>query len=188
MGFFSYFREYLQDFAAIAKPLTDLTAKNVSGSIPWGDPQQDAFDRLKQALIKATVEPLYIIDFSKPFSLFVDASAHSVSAILTQTGPDGTELPVAFSSTKLNKTQAAWSTIEREAYAALLGLQKYRKWIFGAAGITIYSDHNPLLYITESAPKSAKLMRWASALEEFSVTFKYRPGKSNLAADCLSRM
>lgn len=187
LGFFSYFRQHVCDFAAIAKPLTDLTAKNVPGTIPWGEPQQQAFDTLKQALCKATVEPLYIIDFTKPFNLFVDASAFAVSSILTQTGPEGTELPVAFSSSKLTKTQSAWSTIEREAYAALLGLQKYRNWIFGSE-VTVHSDHNPLLYLTESAPKSAKLMRWALALQEFSVTFKYRAGKSNAAADCLSRM
>ena len=64
--------------------------------------------------------------------MFVDKSSHSVSAILTQTGPNDVELPVAFASTKLNKTQTAWSTIEREAYAALYGLQRYRNFIFGS--------------------------------------------------------
>ena len=187
LGFFSYFREHIRDFAAIAKPLTDLTARNVPGAIPWGKLQNDAFEELKQALCKNTVDPLYVIDFSKPFNMFVDAGSYAVSAILTQTGPNGTELPVAFASAKLNKTQSAWSTIEREAYAALFGLQKYRNFIFGTE-VTVHSDHNPLLYLTESAPKSAKLMRWALALSEFSVTFKYKSGKSNTAADCLSRM
>ena len=49
------------------------------------------------------MEPLYIVDFAKPFNLFVDACLHTVSAVLTQTGDDGTEVPVAFSSTKLVK-------------------------------------------------------------------------------------
>ena len=83
--------------------------------------------------------------------------------------------------------QCAWSTIEREAYAALMALQKYRNWIFESE-VTVHSDHNPLLYLTESVPKSAKLMRWALALQEFSVTFKYRAGPNNVAADCLSRL
>ena len=53
--------------------------------------------------------PLYIVDFAKPFNLFVDESLHTVSAVLTgddgdddtgdETGDDDTELPVAFSST-----------------------------------------------------------------------------------------
>ena len=73
-------------------------------------------------------------------------------------------LPIAFASTKLNATQSAWSTIKREAYAAWMALQKYRNWIFGSE-VTVHSDHNPLLYLTESVPKSAKLMRWALALQ-----------------------
>ena len=47
---------------------------------------------------------------------------------------------------------------------------------------------NPLTYVTEMAPKSAKLMRWALALHEFNVKLKYKPGKANVAADCLSRL
>ena len=72
---------------------------------------------------------------------------------------------------------------EREAYAALLALKKYRSWIFGTY-VCVY----PLLYLTESIPKSAKLMRWALALQEFSVIFKYRAGRANVAADCLSHL
>jgi len=49
----------------------------------------------------------------------------------------------------------AWSTIEREAYAVLVALKKYRSWIFGTK-VTLYSDRNPLQYLTESASKSAK--------------------------------
>jgi len=74
-----------------------------------------SFEELKCLLCKATVEPLYIVDFAKPFNLFVDARLHTVSAVLTQTGDNGTELPAAFSSTKLSQAQTAWSTIERES-------------------------------------------------------------------------
>ena len=31
-------------------------------------------------------------------------------------------------------------------------------------------------------------MRWALALQEFDVSFKYKEGKRNTAADCLSRV
>jgi len=72
----------------------------------------------------------------------------------------------------------AWSTIEREAYAVLVALTKYRSWIFG-------TDHNPFQYLIESAPKSAKLMRWSLALHEFFLTFKHKSGKTNATADCL---
>ena len=53
--------------------------------------------------------------------------------------------------------------------------------------VVVFSDHNPLTFLTETAPKSAKLMRWALALQEFDVTFHYRKGSLNVVADCLSR-
>ena len=146
-----------------------------------------AFDQLKRALCKATMEPLYIVDFTKPFNLFVDASGYATSAVLTQTYDSGKELPVAFSSTKLNATQSSWSTIERErGVCSTSGLEEVQKLVFGT-DVCVYSDHNPLLYLTESVPKIAKLMRWALALQEFSVSFKYRAGRANVAADYLSR-
>jgi len=187
LGFFSYFREHIPNFAEIAKPLTDLTAKRVAAKITWRSDQQEAFDELKRLLYKATIELLHIVDFSKPFDLFVDKSSFAYSAVLTQTNAEGVSVPVAFSSMKLTDTQQRWSTIEREAYAALMALKKYRSWLLGTK-VTVHSDHNPLLYVTESAPKSAKLMRWSLSLQEFDVTFKYRAGRANVAADCLSRL
>ena len=58
LGFFSYFREHIKDFANVAQPLTDLTSKKYSGKIPWGESQQQSFEELKRLLCKATVEPL----------------------------------------------------------------------------------------------------------------------------------
>jgi len=50
LGFFSYFRDYIPDFSAVAKPLTDLTRKRVPNRIPWGEPQEQAFQTLKLQL------------------------------------------------------------------------------------------------------------------------------------------
>ena len=57
--------------------------------MPWGETEQTAFDRLKELLCQSTREPLYIIDFDKPFELFVDASGYAVSAILAQYNEHG---------------------------------------------------------------------------------------------------
>ena len=66
-------------------------------------------------------------------------------------------------------------------------MRKFKHWIF-ASQVIIYSDHNPLSFLTETAPKSAKLMRWALALQEFDIIFNFRSGNLNEAADCISRM
>ena len=186
LGFFSHFRDYIPSFSEYSRVLSDLTGKRVPARIPWGQKEQEAFDKLKQLIVKATVEPIHIVDMSKSFSIYVDASEFSAGAILCQPTA-GKDQPVAFASTKFTPTQRNWSTIEREAYAAIFALQRFKHWIFGTR-VTLFSDHNPLLFLSESAPKSSKLMRWALALQEYNIDFKYRAAKLNEAADCLSRM
>ena len=170
LGFFGFFRDHIRNYAEVSRPLTELTeltSKRFQTNIPWETPQQEAFERLKGLVKEATEEPLHSVDFDKPFHLFVDASQHTVSSAMTQIG-DGKHLPVAFSGTKLNDTQKKWAIIEKKAFAVLVALQKYRHWLF--CGLTVvYCDHNPLSYLTESAPKSAKLMRWALALQEYFI-------------------
>ena len=71
---------------------------------------------------------LYIVDFAKPFNLFVDASLHTVSAVLTQTGDDDTELPVAFS---------------REQQTELLAvLDRYPECFSDVPGLTDVTKHS----------------------------------------------
>jgi len=187
LGFFSWFRDYIPDFALHAKALTDLTGKRVPAKVPWGKAQQEAFDKLKELLRKATMDPLQIVDFTKPFNIHVDASDYAVGMVVSQTDDNGNKKPIAFASKKLNTTQCGWSTIEKKSYAAMWALQKYCHWLFGAQ-IVIHSDHNPITYLTEASPKSPKLMRWALAIQEYNVRFCYKPGKHNTAADCLSRI
>ena len=188
LGLFSYFREYIKNFAKIAKPLTDLTNKRVCERVPWGPSEQTAFEKLKELLIEATANPLHIIDCSKPFSILVDACDYAIGAILVQPAADNTEQPVAFASCKLTPTQRRWPTIQKEGYGIVWALKKFKHWIF-LGQITVVTDHCPLTYLTETAPKNAKLMRWLLAIQEFGdVKFKYKAGTLHSAPDCISRM
>jgi len=179
LGFFSYFRDYIPKFSELAKPLTDLTGKRIPSRVPWRQPEQQAFESLKAELCRAASESLQIINFQKPFSIHVDASDHTVAGILTQPNENGAERPVEFISSKLNPTQARWSTIEKETYATVWALKKFRKWIFGKPAV-VYTDHNPITYLTDVAPKSTRV-------QEYDVTFHYKVGSKNLA-DCQSRL
>ena len=84
LGFFSWFRDYIPVFALHAKALTDLTGKRVPVKVPWGKAQQKAFDKLKELLRKATMDPLQIVDLTKPFNIHVDASDYAVGMVVSQ--------------------------------------------------------------------------------------------------------
>jgi len=186
LGAFGYYREYIPHYADISKPLTDLTQKTVPSNITsrWSVDCQLSFDRLRSELVSSHVLRIPIV--GKPFTLHTDASGKAVGATLGQVDGSGVEQPLAFASQKLTDTQAAWATIEKEAYAVIWALNRFRNLIFGSL-VSVYCDHNPLQYIRQCAPKSARLLRWALALQEFNIEFHYKKGSQNVVADWLSR-
>ena len=120
------------------------------------------------------------------FGIYCDASNIAVGCCVIQWSSDGREMPIALASAKLSGSQISWAAIEKEAYAIIWALNKFRTWIFGSH-ITIFSDSNPLTYLTSNVPKSAKLTRWALALQQFNLSFRYTRGTANVVADFLSR-
>ncbi|GBN66454.1 Retrovirus-related Pol polyprotein from transposon opus, partial [Araneus ventricosus] len=99
----------------------------------------------------------------------------------------GSLRPIAYVSQKLSKSQQAWSTIEREAYAIVWSLKKFETLVFGSE-IELYTDHNPLSYLTKCAPQSARLQRWVFALQKYHITVRHCPGVKMPHADALSRL
>jgi len=182
LGLFGYFRDYIANYTQIAKPLTDMTLKGVPQIIPWGE---EAFDCLKAKLCEASA--LAILRPGEPISIVVDASSVAVGACALQTDSEGRERPIAYLSQKLSPAQTKWSTIEREAFGVICVLKKWYTILF-SANIILYTDHNPLAYIVECAPKSARLMRWSLALQQYSIELRYKKGIYNTVADCLSHI
>ncbi|GFS68635.1 retrovirus-related Pol polyprotein from transposon opus [Trichonephila clavipes] len=166
-------------------PLTELTKNRVPNIIPWNEVAEQAFTKLKAQLVKAP--SLYTPDLSKPYQLYTDVSATAIGACLSQNDEKGKENPIAFFSKKLTETQTRWATIEREAYAVIEALKRFDSWIFGAE-IEVISDHNPLTYLTLTTPQSAKLTRWALALQRYNIAISYRKGVKHGNADALSRL
>ena len=68
----------MKGFAAIAKPLTDLTKKD--RDFTWDDEEEAAFWKLKEALTSALI--LQVFNKDKPHEVWVDASDYAVGAML----------------------------------------------------------------------------------------------------------
>ena len=168
-------------FADMAKPLVELTKKNVP--FLWEEKHSRAVRQLKRRLADYTV--LQIPDPAKPYVLWTDASGHSLGAVLLQGGK-----PLGFLSKKMNDQQQRYSTYKQELLALLTALKKWEHLLRPAA-VTAYTDHRSLQHLLH--PKSSDLpsklvMRWLRTLGEFpGLTITYKPGKENIVADCLSR-
>ena len=82
LGLANYYRKFVKNFAAIAKPLHRLTDKNAN--FIWTDECQKAFDVLRACLISPPV--LSYPDYSQRFILDTDASDTGIGAVLSRGG------------------------------------------------------------------------------------------------------
>ncbi|GBN67128.1 Retrovirus-related Pol polyprotein from transposon 297 [Araneus ventricosus] len=177
----SWFRRYVPNFANIARPLSNLTKKNVQWF--WGPEQQDAFETLRKSLITPPV--LKQPDGSKPFRIRTDASSYALGAVLTQgEGPE--EHVIEYASRLLIPAERNYSTTEREALAVVWALERFRGYV-ESQEIIIASDHQPLKWLMSIKSPSGRLARWALQIQSYNPKIEYTPGKANVLADMLSR-
>uniref|UniRef100_A0ABD2W594 RNA-directed DNA polymerase n=1 Tax=Trichogramma kaykai TaxID=54128 RepID=A0ABD2W594_9HYME len=80
LGLTGYYRKFIKNYAAIARPLQNLLKKTVK--FEWRDEHTQAFEELKARMCEYPV--LRAPNMSKPFILTTDASEFAISAILGQ--------------------------------------------------------------------------------------------------------
>lgn len=189
LGLASYYRKFVKNFATIVKPLTTFLrgengsiSKNQSAkvNIKLDQPALEAMNKIKDEL-EAQVQ-LFQPDFKEPFELTTDASNFAIGAVLSQK-----QRPIAFISRTLNETEQNYSTNEKELLAIVWALQKLRNYLYGIADLTIYTDHQSLIFSVSDKNPNTKLKRWKNFIEEYGAKILYKPGHQNIVADALSR-
>ena len=183
-GLASYYRKFVPNFAIIAAPLTDLLKKGQPEKIEWSVECEQAFKKLKYIL---TTEPvLKAPDYSVPFVVQTDASDCGIGAVLSQTGEDGKEHPIAYASRKLQSREKHYATIEKECLAIVWALKYFYRYLYGQK-FTIETDHQPLKWLQQMKSSNQRLTRWALILQQHKYEITHRPGSKNANADGLSR-
>ena len=93
LGFTSYYRRFIQDYAKIVKSLNDLLightttkrktkvkSKKVPTKLSWNEDQQKAMDQVIEKLTSPPI--LTYADYTLPFILHTDASNEGLRAVL----------------------------------------------------------------------------------------------------------
>lgn len=182
LGVVGYYRKFIQDFARIAKPLTQQLRKGET--IHHSSEFISAFEKCKQILTSSHV--LQYPDFTKDFILTTDASNYALGAVLSQ-GPVGNDKPIAFASRTLSKTEENYSTIEKELLAIDWACKYFRPYLYGRK-FKLYTDHKPLTYALNLKTSNDRIVRMRLRISQYQCDPKYRPGKQNVVADGLSRI
>ena len=119
--------------------------------------------------------------------LFVpEASDVAVGAVLSQIR-SGKEHVIAYSSRQLTKAERGYSTIEKEALAAVSAIKEFYPYLYGFT-FELVTDHNPLTSLKALKDLGGRLNRWTMFLQKFDFAFRYRPGRVNGNADALSKL
>ncbi|KAJ9523973.1 hypothetical protein QJQ45_022376 [Haematococcus lacustris] len=177
VGLATYFRMFIQGFAKLVEPLTNLTKKDVTWC--WDDKCEEAFQGVKHALSNAPV--LSLPDFNKEFQVLCDASVTGIGAVLMQD-----KHPIAYESRRLLPAEVNYTTGEQELLAVVHALKTWRCFLEGVK-FRVITDHNPLVYLQTQPNLSRRQTRWSEFLQRFKqLSWEYKPGKINVA-DPLSR-
>jgi hypothetical protein len=184
IGFINFYRRFLNDFSTIARPLNDLTKKDVP--FIWSPICNEAFEKLKKLVTSAPV--LSLPDMERPYLLETDASNYAYGAILSQKQKDDRWHPVAFMSKSMTPAERNYDVHDKELLAVVRALEEWRQFLMGAKHTTeVLTDHQNLLYFRQAQNLNRRQARWAMFLENFNILLRHRPGNQSSKPDALSR-
>ena len=182
LGFCNFYRRFIRNFSAIAKPLTSLTGK-VEWS--WGEAQEQAFQKLKQKISEEVV--LLIPRAQGRFRVEADSSDYATGAVLSQL-VNSKWYPVAFLSKSLNEAERNYEIYDKEMLAIMHALEEWRQYLMGNPDkFEIWSDHQNLQYFRQPQKLNRRQARWLTELADYDFELIHKPGSQMTKADLLSR-
>ncbi|KAD4586481.1 hypothetical protein E3N88_24082 [Mikania micrantha] len=177
LGLAGYYRRFIRNFSKIALPLTMLTQKD--RKFDWDEPQEEAFQLLKQRLCKAPI--LSLPEGTEDFVVYCDASRQGLGAVLMQR-----DKVIAYASRQLKIHEKNYTTHDLELGAVVFALKIWRHYLYGTK-CTIYTDHKSLQHILDQKMLNMRQRRWVELLNDYDCEIRYHPGKANVVANALSR-
>ena len=105
-------------------------------SFKWTEGDEKSFNVLKEKIIEQPI--LVLPDFGKTFQVRCGESGLAIGIVLSQD-----TRPFAYFSEKINDTNNKYSTYDKEFYAVIQSLKKWRHYIIPKEFV-LYSDNQAL--------------------------------------------
>ncbi|XP_077222173.1 uncharacterized protein LOC143856016 [Tasmannia lanceolata] len=182
LGHAGFYRRFIKDFSKIARPLTNLLAKDEN--FDFSNECVESFEHLKKELTTAPIIQAPI--WTEPFEVMCDASDFAIGAVLGQRINNLSHV-IHYASRTLNDAQLNYTTTEKEFLAVVFALEKFRSYLIGSH-VIVYTDHSAIKYLVAKKDAKARLIRWVLLLQEFGLEIRNKKGTENLVADHLSRL
>ncbi|MBW0576001.1 hypothetical protein O181_115716 [Austropuccinia psidii MF-1] len=132
LGFASYYRNHIKNFAHITSSLYKLCSKDVVFEIT--KERRDAYERIKYELTNAPV--LILPDFELPFKLYIDAPcSQGLGAALHQrqiVDGEPREVVIFYISRQLKYSESRYGATQTEYLCLVWALEKLHYYLEGA--------------------------------------------------------
>jgi hypothetical protein len=200
LGMFTYMRDHVPMASRLSWRLDALRTQGDNVQIEWTPELKRDFDAIKDILASNLV--LSPPDFSVPFIVAVDASAHALGTCLLQevkctqsSGNPDDQNPVtvtkvryiACHSRSLLKSERNWHVHRRELAAVVMALTLYDDFLYGREFV-LYSDHRSLTYLFTQNSINIHFVAYSDVLLRHKFQIVYILGLLNVLPDYLSRM
>ena len=187
LGLVGYYRQFIKDFAKIAKPLNELLCKDVVFEMT--DTRVKAFNQLKNCIINPTI--LGRPDFDRPFKLYIDASFTGLGAVLQQEQEKDNkiiEVVICYISRCLKNGELKYGATQLECLGLIWALEKLHYYLDGAK-LSVITDCNAVKSLLGLKTPNRHMLRWQMALQQYrgEMTIIHKAGKNHGNADALSR-
>ena len=183
LGFANFYQQFIPNYSTIARPLIDLTKKNLPWN--WTSSQQLAFDLLKHLFLSQPV--LHIPDLSSPFAITTNVSKYASGAILLQTDLNGKWHPCSYLFQSFSPAEQNYDIYGHELLAVICALKAWRYYLHGSPfSIQVFTDHKNLTYFCKLQALNCRQARWLLDLADFNLTMIHIPGSQLTGPDALS--
>lgn len=184
LGFCNFYRRFIRDYSKIARPLTQLTRKDLP--FQWTPECQVAFDTLRNLFQQKPI--LCMADPSAAFQIECDASMFATGAVLRQRNANQDWMPVAYLSRALSPAERNYQIYDKELLAVVRAFETWQHYLEGSPHvIQVISDHKNLTYWRSAQKLTRRQARWSAFLGQFHFEIHHHAGKTLTQADALSR-
>ena len=145
LGLFAHYSCWIKNFSDKIRPLSK------SSEFPLGQDAINTFTLLKNDVANAV---LATPDLSVPFVLETDASDYAIGATLSQN-----QQPIAFFSRTLNASEKKHHSVEKEAYAIVEAIRKWKHYLLGVPFLVVTDQRSVSFMFNQSHHGRSKMIK-----------------------------
>ncbi|MBW0490490.1 hypothetical protein O181_030205 [Austropuccinia psidii MF-1] len=165
LGFSSYYRQHLKDFAILAKSLYIICDQQTV--VEMTQERIKAYEKIRKALTEAPL--LLMPDCNIPFKFYIDACGDGLGAVLHQAqiiDDKPTEGPFCYSSRQIKPTEARYGPKQMYFLCLVWELEKLH-YSLDDSVFEVITDCNAMNSLLNMKNPNKHMLRWQIASQEY---------------------